>query len=352
MADPLEKLRQEEAELEAQMLGNPSETTETEDPVDTQPEFTEAPTDQGYERTEEELAADEYMMDTITGDQPQQPEDSEEPEEPEAPPQKPKRTNWKKRFTNYKTSTDTTISGLRTELSSLRASVAELMAENARLRTVKREEQGDLWEGTFTQEDEDTFGTEGLDVVKKAAKVAIDKTVRPLQEELQRHEKQRTQELKQRAHDDAVADYARFTDKLGQVVPEYAELNTDKDFIAWMREPDQYSGVPKITLLQQAEKARDVGRVAQFFMDYMVTLENPTIPKDMERHVTPVGSGGGGNVRQPRKNQDKGYYRKSDIDKFYADVMKGRYEGQADVIKATETAIEQAAIDGRILSNE
>jgi hypothetical protein len=349
MANQLEKLRAEEAELEAQMLGNPSVPTEPEEPVEDTYVSPEAPTEEGIERTEDEVAADEFMMDTIT-----QSDESEEPYEPEPQPQKPKRTNWKKRFINYKSSTDLTLSGLRTELTEMRAAVHELMSENARLRQVKQEKQGDLWEGAFTQDDEDTFGTEGLDVVKKAAKVAIDRTVKPLQEELQRHEKQRAEELKKQAHEQKLNRYNSFLEKLGNIVPEYAELNRDKDFLEWMSDPDEYSGMRRMDLFRQAEASHDVGRVAQFFTDFQVETgqtQEPELSPEMQRHVTPVGSGGGGAAR-PNKQPDKGYYRQSDIDKFYTDVMKGRYAGQKDVIEATEKAIEQAALDGRILRNQ
>ena len=349
--DPLEKLKQEEAELEAQMLGNPTEPQQPEEP--------EATTvDDGLERTDEEAAADEYMMDTITGDQPehQQPEYPEDLEEPEDPqPQKPKRTNWKKRFTNYKASTDATINGLRRDLIDMQSANAAIARELQQLQVAssQREVQGDMFEGAFTQEDEDTFGTEGLDVVKKAARVAIDRQVKPLEAELQKQKEARVQDLSRAAASQKRAEYNEFLGRLETLVPEYAELNKDKGFLQWLSGADQYSGYRRADLFRKAEASRDVARVADFFVEYRSTQapQQPEIPKDVQRQVTPVGRGGGG-AQQRQKPKDPGMYRQSDIDKFYSDVMKGLYKDQAGVIAATEAAIEQAYVENRVIKNQ
>ena len=342
--DPLEKLKQEEAELEAQMLGN--QTPE-------EPEVS-ATEDTGIERTEEEAAADEFMMDTITGesDEPEeQPETYEEPEIPEEPqPQKPKRTNWKKRFTNYKTSTDATIYGLRKELMDLKQQMGWVLGENQRLREAKQEVQGDIFEGAFTQEDEDTFGTEGLDVVKKAAQVAIERQVKPLQEELRSQKQQQVKDYQSRVETERRAQYQEFLSRLETLVPDYASVNKDKGFLQWLSGSEDYSGFPRKELLRRAEANGDVARVADFFLDYQrsqTAVQEQSVPESVKRHVTPVGSGGSG--AQPQRQTQKGYVKQSDIDKFYSDVMKGRYEGQQGVIEATERMIEDAGREGRIL---
>ena len=347
--EQLEKLKAEEAELEAKMLGTPSD-----------PETAEATTEEleVTPRTEEELEADEYMMDTITGDQ-SEPEPALDPEpEPvvtqEPSPQKPKRVNWKKRFVNYKSSTDSTIYGLRQELMDMKRELARLMEDNQQLSEVKREEQGDLFDGAFTQEDEDTFGSEGLDVVKKAAKVAIERQVKPLQEELRKQEKLRLADLQRRNQGDRNEHYQRFLSNLSTLVPDYGTVNKDPKFLAWLDQSDDYSGQKRQTLFRRAESTGDVARVADFFMDYKrsqnVVADATNIPKAAAKHITPTGSGGG--PAPPKQPQAPGYYKESDINKFYRDLMKGRYEGQQGVIMATEKAIEQAYLDRRVLRGQ
>lgn len=342
--DQLERLKQEEAELEAQMLGNPTE-----------PEAPVAPTEEEEltASTPEELEAAEVMEGIIVP--PSSEEDQLDDDELEvSQPQKPKRINWKKRFTNYKTSTDGTINGLRRELIDLKSQMATLAEENHRWRSAKQEVQGDLFEGAFTQEDEDTFGTDGLDVVKKAAKVAIERQVKPLQEELRKQEAQRIQDMQTRAHSDKQMQYDEFLANLGALVPEYQELNKDKNFLSWMSGKDTYGSQVRMDLFRKAEANGDVTRVADFFSEYKSTLEQvkPTsnVPDAVRRHITPVG--GGATQAVPKGDADPGYYRKSDIDKFYSDLTKGRYEGQQGVIMATEEAIEQAYRDNRVLHRQ
>ena len=343
--DPLEKLKQEEAELEAQMLGNPTQPEPEEDPD-------VAATDEGIQQSEEELEAAEFMEQTIVAPQDQdEPEDQEEPE----PPQKPKRTNWKKRFTNYKSSTDATIYGLRQELMDTKSMLSDAMARLQNLQEAKREEQGDLFEGAFTQEDEDTFGTEGLDVVKKAAKVAIERQVKPLQEELRREQRTRVEDMQRRTQADRNHQYQEFLSRLETLVPDFRTLDSDKGFVEWLKQGDTYSPHQRRTLLRQAEAAGDVARVADFFTEYKESLRAVTdasnVPEAVRKHVTPVGSGGGG-AAPKQKTPDQGLYRKSDIDKFYSDLLKGRYEGKQDVINATEAAIERAYAERRVLHNQ
>lgn len=357
----LDRLKEEEAAAEAQMLGNQTPPADPEVPAaPQQPEEPEvSATDLDTGRTPEELEADETMGDIIV------PPSSEQPAEPEeytgaSQPQKPKRTNWKKRFTNYKASTDATINGLRKDLLDMEARMTSVLELNSQLsqRASEQEVQGDLFEGAFTQEDEDTFGSDGLDVVKKAAQVAIERQVQPLKQELKRQEEQRIKDARAATQNKVNAEYQGFLSKLETLVPEYAELNADPDYVHWLQKPDEFSGYSRMDLFRKAEASRDVMRVADFFMQYQgeksaVSAQPSGIPEEMEQHVTPVGSGGGGAASPQQANeQDQGYYRKSDIDKFYRDMTKGRYNGQQDVITATEAAIEQAYAAGRVLHNE
>ena len=358
--DQLEKLKQEEAELEAamaaqaneaQMLGNPTE----EEPQ--QPEESDvATTEYDGEQTQDELDAAEYLEAQITSPGEEQPIDDPEDHDPEPQPQKPKRVNWKKRFTNYKTSQDATTYGLRQENLELQSQIDQLRLQMHQLTTAKQEVQGDLFEGAFTEEEEDTFGADGLDVVKKAARVAIERQIKPLKKEL---ETQRAETLKSQAkttHDRQVQEYHSFLGKLETLVPEYAELNTDPEFLKWIKQPDEFSGAARGDLFRKAEASRDVARVADFFMQYQAentaVQERGGIPKHMEKHVTPTGQGGGMSTQQRQKKSEPGYYRQSDIDKFYSDMMKGRYKDEPGVIQATESAIEQAIRDKRVLKGQ
>ena len=350
MASRLEKLQQEEAELEAQMLGNQA-TVDDPQPTE-EPEVSTTEDDDG--QTEEELQAAEYMERTIV--QRQDEDDDSDDDDDSSQPQKPQRTNWKKRFVNFKKSADSTISSQRREILDLRAELDQMKLQFYQMQTkAEQEGQGDLFDGVFSPEDEDTFGAEGLDVVKKAAKVAIERQLNPLKEELKKQRELSLKEQASRTQAERKAEYDKFLSRLETLVPEYAALNVDPGFLRWIKEPDDASGVIRGDLFRRAEASRDVGRVADFFKQYQGKVSAVKAPnrvnKDMERHITPMGSGGSGSSSRKRQTEE-GYIRQSDIDKFYADMMKGRYKNQPDVIRATEAVIERATRDNRVLRGQ
>lgn len=340
--DQLEKLKAQEAELEAQMLGN-------QEPE----EAASATQEEGVEQTQEELEAAEYMEENIREGEGTMEEQSyeEESEEfvPEPEPERKPRTDWKKRFVGLQKSHEATIRQHEVDMSNLREQINELHRSLIESRSQEREVQGDIFDGAFTQEDEDTFGPDGMAVVKKATRVAIEKQLNPLKEQLKRSEEARLADIQERTRERKSEEYQQFLSRLSTLAPDYAELNADKGFLEWLSMPDDFSGLPRKTLLRQAEAARDVMRVADFFIAYeqsksAVQRRGPSV--EAKRRMVPTGTG---TSAPPKNQQEVGYYRKSDINKFYSDVGKGRYKGQEDVIKATEAAIEAAYREGRIL---
>ena len=313
----LEKLQAEELELEAQYtqkLGDQSTDSATD---------SEQSEDQASDGPTEEVTTHEIPDD-----------DDDETAAPQT------RTNWKKRFTGYKSSTDATLYEQRQELAALRAQNVQLMTKMQELAS-KREEQGeDMFQGAFTPEDVDTFGADGLDVVKKAAKHAIDSQVKPLKEQLAQVERERLERIKRDSENESKISYNKFLDSLKGLVPDYAKLNADSKFLSWIKQPDEYSGLPRVSLLRKAEANRDSYRVADFFKSFK-KANAPSI----EKHITPIGSGGSQPVS---KGKDQPVFKKSEIDKFYNDIMKGLYKGKHDEMMAIERSIEQAVAQGRI----
>lgn len=335
----LERLKAEEAEAEA-MFSNPS--TEEAPAPQAEPQFIETTTEP---HTQDELEAAEFMEQSITAPEPTEFADPQ-PVPVEGRP-KPKRTDWKKRFTNFKASADTTIYELRSEISSLKSQLS-IALDDARLAKAAAHEAGttkDPFDGVFSEEDEATFGADGLDVVKKATKTAIDKATKPLQDRLDAAEKQRIDSLNREASASAQIQYDKFINGLETLVPNFRTVDTDPGFLKWMKQPDTYSGITRASLFGKAEDARDVARVAEFFVEY----SQLTAPIDqMEKHITPVG-GGSAPVAPAARPKEKGQIiYQSEIDTFYDDVMRGRYVGRHDEVLNIEAQIDAAMVGGRI----
>lgn len=322
----IEQLKAEEEAAEAEFKSNLSEQPTPEMEPEVQPETT----------TPEELEAAEYIADVITE------------QEPEAAPQKQSRTNWKKRFQNFKSSADATIYELRQENAGLKSDMAHLRASVHELQKRQAEETpSDPFAGVFSEDDEATFGEDGLAVVKKATQTAIERATKPLQDRLNASEERATIKAQEAAQRENKNLYNEFLSKLEIIVPDFKKVNVDPGFLKWMQEPDIYSGITRAKLFTQAESSRDVSRVGEFFVEYKeATKARPSAA--VEKHITPVGGQAATSApMQPTTNDSEVIYT-SEIDKFYDDVMKGRYAGRHNEVMAIEDKIDKAVAQNRI----
>ena len=338
----LERLKAEEAEAEA-AFRTPS-APQVLPPQDT---FEAEPLDQ----TQDELDAATFMTDIVMSDTHEDAAELEETVLGEVEQEIPKqnRTNWKRRFTNFKASADTTIFELRQEVASLQSSLAHAKGEVQSLRNSTTSAPVDAFDGVFSEQDEATFGTDGLDIVKKATKTAIDKATKPLKDQLDKAEADRISSLRAQAASHEAASYGKFISDLENLAPDYKEVNVNPGFLEWMKLPDTYSGITRAKLFSAAEGSKDVSRVAEFFVEYS-NLVKPTKPADpMDKHITPVGGGSASST--PRNNKgtkDQVVILQSEINAFYTSVSKGHYAGRHDEVLAIEAQIDQALLEGRI----
>lgn len=272
----------------------------------------------------------------------QPPENVEDPQDSEP---KPKRVNWKKRFTNYKASSDATIYSLRTDNAELRSQVLDL-SKRMDVLLAERTDEKDPFENLFTDEDRDTLGDEALNIFTKASKTAVDSAVSPLKAKLEEERQMRLRDQERMAKNDRQSAYGIFLEKLGDLVPSFNEINVDPGFNKWMQAPDTFSGFPRKDLFHRAEAAGDVSRVAEFFAEYQQLVEKPSekAQRTLEAAVAPTGSG----AAEVTSNVKKPTYLMSEVDKFFTDVSKGKYKGRESLAKELENKYDQAFVDGRI----
>ena len=260
--------------------------------------------------------------------------------------QRQQRTNWKKRFINYKASTDTTVHGLRLENLNLKErlnSVMQRMTQFEKMLTEKQENK-DPFEGQFSEEEVGVFGQDGLEIVKKAVKTIEEKRIKPLEEKLKQSENQRQKDLENQLVAERQKEYDVFLGRLESLSRNYKQLNADQRFVAWLNEPDPGDMYTRKYYLQKAEAARDAVRVADFFNRY---TQSSKAPNSLDRHITPIGTGSG--VEIPGKPGNKSNIDMNFINKFYDDSARGRYKDnpaeaqkiEAQIDKYYETLLQQ-----------
>lgn len=203
------------------------------------------------------------------------------------------------------------------------------------------------------------YGEELLTVIGKRAKEEYAPEFDELSERIKRlegrvegvgtvMEKSRTQEL---------------WGSLTSAVPAWRDINKSQDFIAWLAQPDAYSGRRRHDLLKEAFARHEATRVVSFFRGFLTEAAGlPPNPQAQDPSAPPLANGNGsgkpslaeyaapGRARsapQPLP-PEKPTYTSASIAKFMDDKRTGKYRGREADAEAIERDIFQAQHEGRI----
>jgi hypothetical protein len=233
--------------------------------------------------------------------------------------------DWEKRFKNFKASSDATVHGLRKEVLALREELqrsSDAYTElNKRMNELTSKAPADI-NAMFSEEEREIIGEETLIAMQKAQAKTLEAQLKPLQEQLEKEREYRRKMEEKALEQERAGLQQTFIQKLATLCPEYAELDTNPKFHAWMDEPDVASGYPRIQIFKRAQAAGDVGRVAEFFLQFR-DLSKPK--NKLAGKVTPVSGGTGQVVREKAEAPE---ITREFIDKFYDDSTKGVYRGR------------------------
>lgn len=206
----------------------------------------------------------------------------------------------------------------------------------------------------ITQDDEDNFGGELIDVARRAAMEAIGPELDSLRNE--------NKDLRDRVQNSAKRDVVS---ALNAEVPNWRAVNRAPEFKHWLSLRDIYSGAVRKQMLDVAYQAADAPRVVAFFKGFLaeahqspapaadtppptqqeppakapaIPLETLSAPGRARQASADVSPGGGA----------KPIYTRAQISKFYADVRRGAYHGRETEKAALEADIFAAQSEGRV----
>ena len=282
---------------------------------------------------EEQATIAEESDDDDTGNQPTEEVIVEEPvesveEEPVATPTEPvvkQEEDWENRFKSFKASSDATVHGLRQQIVSFKEAYKELQDKYNSLsdeHAKMKEASVDPYENLFTDEEKDLIGEETIAALKKANEAAIKAQLGPIQDQLSKERDLRMKIEERSLKAEKAAVYQKFLDDLAKLVPEYASVDSDEKFLAWMEEPDPYAGYSRKEVFKNAQHMGDVKRVADYFLEWI----EKTKPVDrLARKITPSSTG---STTAVKKQSAPPTITPKFIDKFFDDVLKGRYRGR------------------------
>lgn len=205
-----------------------------------------------------------------------------------------------------------------------------------------------------TEKETQEYGTEFVDVVKRAAREDLIPVVASLQNQVKGLEQQIGQ-----------AKVGSLYATLDSSLPNWRIVNQSPQFLAWLKLPEPYSGAIRHGLLTEAFNSGDAARVLRFFQGFLqdeAATGSATAPgtapgapqtaAQRQAAVTLGSLAAPGRARTTPDDQSaqsqKTLITHADIAKFYADVRKGVYRGRDTEKDALERQIFAAQADGRV----
>lgn len=188
------------------------------------------------------------------------------------------------------------------------------------------------------------YGEDMIDVIHRAAREVMEPEIAQVREQVQ------------------VTAVDRMYAALERAVPNYAQLNTDPNFLQWLAQVDPYAGQTRQEMLNTAATNLDATRVIAFFRGYL----------DQTAAVTPQAPGGNGPTPpQPRQPQvpiqtlvapgrpqsptgqsvpqsNGRVWTRPEVAMFYDDIRRGVYANRHDERVRLEQDLIAAAREGRI----
>ena len=200
-----------------------------------------------------------------------------------------------------------------------------------------------------TDEDRAEFGEELIDVQRRVAKeVAQDYEDRfEAQAEII---KQLQDQLKQ--NDSKVGEMS-FSQKLGQLVPDFAQIDNDPRWVEWLNEVDPIIRDQRRVLAQAAFDKGDADAVAHYVKLFKQSLGEPEAKvqekavrqTELEKQVSPSRSATTASTPTDRKSR---VYSQREIDAGWNKIRTLNTKGQFDEAEKLEAELTAAYLEGRV----
>lgn len=319
------------------------------------------------------MNAQEGVTSESNGEQPA-PQTSEpaqtasEPAEPVAESQPPKESpkqgtkesassddesSWERRYNSMKGRFDrsqTQIKDLSEQIQSLQNVIAtmQVQAQSQPLPDVQVEK-------LITEDEERDYGQDFLKVVGKKAKEEIVPIIKGYEAKIAELEK-KLQGVNSVVTQDS---HAKLMTTLDEKLPTWRDLNTNEDFLSWLRLPDPFSGVIRHDMLKAAYAAGNASRVLAFFNGFLAEEaavapakgDSDDVPTETVAKVPLAKLAAPGRAKTAAGNSapaEKPIFTRAQIASFYADVANGKYRGKDADKNKLEALIFEAQREGRI----
>ena len=196
---------------------------------------------------------------------------------------------WRRRFD--------TVQGMLTAEAQQRKTLADKLDQMQRQVEQMHQAPAKQAEPLVSAKDEEVFGSELIDLARRAAREEFSRLAAPLVSEMRKELNPVREQVGKVAERVEVNEHDRFFSTLGALVPEWEQINADTRWLEWLAEVDPMLGAPRQVALDSAHNSLDVQRVAAVFNTWknqFMPTKGKAANRDLERQITPPKSSGGG----------------------------------------------------------
>lgn len=209
-------------------------------------------------------------------------------------------------------------------------------------------------EKLITEDEERDYGQDFLKVVGKKAKEEFMPVIKAYEAKIAELEK------KVQGVNSVVAqdNHSKLLSTLDEKLPTWRDLNTNEEFLSWLRLPDPFSGVIRHDMLKAAYAAGNASRVLAFFNGFLAeeaavapANSDPDVPTEKVAKVPLAKLAAPGRAKTAAGTSapaEKPIFTRAQITQFYADVANGKYRGKDADKNKLEAQIFEAQREGRI----
>jgi hypothetical protein len=211
-------------------------------------------------------------------------------------------------------------------------------------------------EKLITADEERDYGSDFLNVVGKKAREELTPVVKAYEAKIAEMEA-KLQGLNGVMAQDS---QSKLLSTLDSRMPDWRDLNTNSEFLDWLRLPDPYSGDIRHDMLKSAYARGDASRILNFFNGFLAEEaavapagygpnqgQTTTVPKvPLENFAAPgrAKTAAGSNSAPV----EKPIFTRAQIAAFYSEIAAGKYRGKDDAKNKAEAQIFEAQREGRI----
>jgi uncharacterized protein YukE len=313
-----QQLKEIEA-LEKQLAGDPVQPT---DPV---PDPEQPPESQPAEP--QQTAPDPKPV-----EKPNEPVNSEVPEE-----------TWQQKYRTLKGMYDAEVPRLHAQVKELQSYVTQLRDQIDNSPKQAPQPTDSKKNSLVTDADVEAFGADLIEVQRKVAReIAME-----FQSEIEALKAANTDLRKQIQHTGTQVGEVTFEQRLFQAVPDWARLNTDPAWVAWLDEVDPILRGPRRNAAQAAYNAGDAEAVAYYVQLFRSSTAAPVVDtrqKELERQVQPSRTA----TAQTPVSQKGKVYSTRDVEKMFLKVKDLNVAHKFDEANKLEAEIDAAYMEGRV----